>query len=520
MKNSIKLEIITEDRLGMVLDILNALYNENMDIKSLEVFPKRIYMKINKNSSYNKSILIKKIKNIKGVVTVKKIDILPYEKNEKKLFTIIDSLEEGVIFVNEKCQIEVFNKYCENLFNILKENAIKKHIKEILGQNQLILHALKMGKNYDNLQIFINNKNKKGMYISTARAIKDDGNKSIGSVILIKDLQETIEIANSIKYKEEEAFKGIIGNSVCMENLKEICKSVAKTNSTVLIRGESGTGKELFAKAIYKLSLRNNKNFVTVNCAGLQDNLIESELFGYESGSFTGAKSNGKQGFFKLANKGTIFLDEIGELPLNIQCKFLRVLQEGTIRKIGSTKEEKIDVRIIAATNRNLEEMVLKGQFREDLYYRLNVVPIVIPPLRERKEDIQLLVDNFIKILNKNFNKHIRYVDKKFINKLLKYDFPGNIRELENIIERAMNLCPDNILSDKNFIINTSNTLIDNKSSESGALLLQDIVEKAEKSAIQSAMNEYKSLRKVGKVLGVSHTTVMNKVKKYGIVCK
>ncbi len=166
-----------------------------------------------------------------------------------------------------------------------------------MGQNQLILDALKMGKNYDNLQIFINNKNKKGMYISTARAIKDDVNKSIGSVILIKDLQETIEIANSIKYKEEEAFKGIIGNSVCMENLKEICKSVAKTNSTVLIRGESGTGKELFAKAIYKLSLRNNKNFVTVNCAGLQDNLIESELFGYESGSFTGAKSNGKQGF-------------------------------------------------------------------------------------------------------------------------------------------------------------------------------------------------------------------------------
>ncbi len=196
------------------------------------------------------------------------------------------------------------------------------------------------------------------------------------------------------------------------------------------------------------------------------------------------------------------------------------MLQEGTIRKIGSTKEEKIDVRIIAATNKNLEEMVLNGQFREDLYYRLNVVPIVIPPLRERKDDIQLLVDNFVKILNKNFHKNIRYVDKKFINKLLKYDFPGNIRELENIIERAMNLCSDNILSDKKFTINTSNTLIDNKSSESGALPLQDIVEKAEKSAIQSAVNEYKSLRKVGKVLGVSHTTVMNKVKKYGIVCK
>ncbi|EJO5348938.1 sigma 54-interacting transcriptional regulator [Clostridium botulinum] len=515
-----KLEIITEDRLGMVLDILNALYKENMDIKSLEVFTKKIYMEINKKISYNRDMLIKKIKNIKGVITVKKIDILPHEKNEKKLITIIDSLEEGVISINEKCEVEFFNKYCENLFNTLKENAVKKDIKKILGKNQHILDSLKTGKDYDNLQVFINDKNKKGMYISTARAIKDDRNETIGSVILIKDLQETIEVANSIKYKEEEAFKGITGNNICIENLKETCKSVAKTNSTVLIRGESGTGKELFAKAIYKLSLRNNKNFITVNCAALQENLIESELFGYESGSFTGAKSNGKQGLFKLAHKGTIFLDEIGELPLNIQCKFLRVLQEGTIRKIGSAKEEKIDVRIIAATNRNLEEMVSKGEFRQDLYYRLNVVPIVIPPLRERKDDIQVLVDNFVEILNKNLHKDIKCVDKKFMDKLLKYDFPGNIRELQNIIERAMNLCSDKILTDKELIINTSNTLINYKNNESGSLLLQDVVQQAEKAAIQKAMMQYKSLRKVGKILGVSHTTVMNKIKKYGIMCK
>ncbi len=177
-------------------------------------------------------------------------------------------------------------------------------------------------------------------------------------------------------------------------------------------------------------------------------------------------------------------------------------------------------MRIIAATNKNLEEMVLKGKFREDLYYRLNVAPIEIPPLRERKEDIQLLVDNFVKALNKSLNKNIRYIDKKFINKLLKYNFPGNIRELQNIIERTMNLCSDNILSDKNLSINTNITLNNDKNNDSGALLLQDIVEKAEKCAIQKVMNEYKSLRKVGKVLGVSHTTVMNKIKKYGIVCK
>ena len=213
-----------------------------------------------------------------------------------------------------------------------------------------------------------------------------------------------------------------------MHNLKKICKAVAKSDSTVLIRGASGTGKELFARAIKNLSQRENQRFITINCAAIPDSLIESELFGYEKGSFTGALYNGKQGLFKEADKGTLFLDEIGELSLATQAKLLRVLQEGVVRRIGSSKEEKIDLRIICATHRNLEEMLEKREFREDLYYRLNVIPIVIPPLTQRKEDIPLLVSYFIQKMNKKLGKLVSSTSMGFLESLMNYEYTGNIR--------------------------------------------------------------------------------------------
>ncbi|MDO7203842.1 sigma 54-interacting transcriptional regulator [Paraclostridium bifermentans] len=230
---------------------------------------------------------------------------------------------------------------------------------------------------------------------------------------------------------------------------------MAKSNSTVLLRGDSGTGKELFANAIHKLSDRKDERFVAINCAALPDSLLESELFGYEKGSFTGAMQSGKQGLFKEANKGTIFLDEIGELSMILQAKLLRVLQEGKIRKIGSSKEEAVDVRVIAATHKNLEKMIKEGTFREDLYYRLNVIPIKIPNLKERLDDIPILVQFFINKLNKKLNKDIRGFKKEFIDELMSYDWPGNVRELQNLIERAMNLCNGDILTTQHIVIDS-----------------------------------------------------------------
>lgn len=218
---------------------------------------------------------------------------------------------------------------------------------------------------------------------------------------------------------------------------------MAKGDSTVLIRGESGTGKELFARAIHMESFRSGKPFVPINCAAFPENLLESELFGYVEGAFTGASKGGKTGLIEYAHNGTLFLDEIGELSPRLQVKLLRVLQEGQVRKIGDSKEHPVDVRIIAATNRNLEDMMKLGTFREDLYYRLNVVPIFIPPLRQRKEDIPILGRHLINKFNSRLNKRVESISEEALDKLMAYHWPGNIRELENVLERAMILTPD-----------------------------------------------------------------------------
>ncbi len=229
---------------------------------------------------------------------------------------------------------------------------------------------------------------------------------------------------------------GIVGNSEAILNLIELIKKIAVTDSTVLITGESGTGKSLIARAIHFLSPRKEGPFITINCTAIPETLLEAELFGYEKGAFTGAYTS-RRGKFEMANKGTIFLDEIGDMPLSLQGKILRVLQDKEIEPLGSEKVVKVDVRIIAATHRDLHALVKQGRFREDLYYRLNVVPIHIPPLRERKEDIPLLIEHFLKIYNSKYNKKVK-LSPDVIDPLITYDWPGNIRELENTIERLV----------------------------------------------------------------------------------
>ncbi|WP_084222224.1 sigma-54-dependent transcriptional regulator [Thermodesulfobacterium hydrogeniphilum] len=246
----------------------------------------------------------------------------------------------------------------------------------------------------------------------------------------------------------EKKFPEIIGRSKAIREVFYIIEMVAKSNANVLITGESGTGKELIARAIYKHSLRKNKPFVVVDCTTIPENLLESELFGYEKGAFTGATEK-KKGLIELANGGPLFLDEIGELPLNLQKKFLRFLQEKEIQRLGSLNKIKVDVRIISATNQDLERAVKEGAFREDLYWRLNVVRIHLPPLRERKEDIPLLVQHFLNKYAKENNKPIPNLEPEVMDALMSYDWPGNIRELAHVIERAVVLSPSGIISIK-----------------------------------------------------------------------
>jgi transcriptional regulator of aroF, aroG, tyrA and aromatic amino acid transport len=520
MEKNIRFEIITKDRLGITVTILEKIYKASINLLSVEVFPKKVCVKIEFMDIIKMETLKKQLSEIEDVVMVNEINLLSYEENERKLLAILDSVDEGIMVINKKFGIDIFNNYCEKVFHLKKEEAIGTDIRKLIGGDAPAVKLINSGAKYDNVEVNIKTDRGDVHYLTTGRPIIDDNNITIGAVASIKDMHKAIELANVISGTSEGAFKEIVGNSSKIESVKKIVKTVAKSDSTILFRGESGTGKELFAKAIQSLSGRKKYPFVTINCAALPDNLIESELFGYEKGSFTGAMNSGKDGIFKEAHGGTLFLDEIAELSMVLQAKLLRVLQEGVIRKIGSAKEEIVDVRIIAATNRNLEEMIREGKFREDLYYRLNVIPIIIPPLRDRLDDISSLVNLFILKFNKRLNKEIKGAELSFINKLFEYNWPGNIRELQNVIERAMNLCDGEFISEENLIIDVGIAIkAENKTNlnVTKCLKLKEVVEICERQAIEIALGKNKSLRKTAKDLGVSHTTIINKIKKYKI---
>lgn len=524
MNSFIRLELETRDRMGITVDILKVLYDRNINLVSMEVFTEKVCIKIRHIPDKELEDLKRQLYGIRDVLSIKETELLNYERNEKSLLAVIDAVDEGIMAVNRDNKIYIYNKYCQELFGYEKEEALGMDIRDLVGRDAPIVRLMENGSQYDNIKYSCRGKNGTIHYITTGRPIKNDDNETIGAIASIKDMKKARELVKIISPPDpKDAFKGIVGTSRCIQMVKKNVAAVAKSASTVILRGESGTGKELFARAIHVLSDRRDKELVTINCAALPETLLESELFGYERGSFTGAMQSGKEGLFKQAHKGTLFLDEIGELPLQLQAKLLRVLQDGAVRKIGGTREEKVDVRVIAATNKNLEEMIAKGTFREDLYYRLNVIPIFIPSLRERLEDIPLLTQYFIEKLNLKLNKNIRGAQHEFIAQLMKHDWPGNVRELKNVIERAMNLCDGDVLTVNELIIDVKD-YISREAHETGLLKdgaphlsLKEQLESYEKSILKEAMAKGKSLRGVAELLGISHTAVMNKLKKYHI---
>jgi len=329
----------------------------------------------------------------------------------------------------------------------------------------------------------------------------------------------------------------IIGNNQQMKEIYTLIRQVAKSPSTtVLIQGESGTGKELVAKAIHRLSSRKNGRFVDINCAALTESLLEAELFGYEKGSFTGAATTGKQGLFEVADKGTIFLDEIGEMGITLQSKLLRILQERQFKRVGGIQDIKIDVRVIASTNRNLEEEVDAERFRKDLYFRLKVLPIYVPPLRERKDDIPLLVKHFVHKYNTEFKKNIHHIPPETEKILTEYSWPGNIRELKNVIERAVliagkeSLLPELVAPielikrsyEEPLITTTTIAAAGGEKpvdcGEGGGKVDGRSLANIEKQYIHKVLKETSWRRtEAAKILGINRTTLYNKIKEYGL---
>lgn len=431
---------------------------------------------------------------------------------------ILDSIADGVFTTDTDRRITSFNRAAERITGFSSAEAIGRPCYEVFqasicGSSCALEAALRTGNETIDRPLKIINKDGKTIPISiSASVLSDKRGKLIGGVETFRDLQAIEELRKEIQ--QRYTFEDIVSKNRDVQKIFGILPDVAESDCTVLIEGPSGSGKELFARAIHNLSARRDHPYVVVNCGALPDSLLESELFGYEKGAFTDARSD-KQGRFALAEGGTIMLDEIGDISPLFQTKLLRVLQEREYEPLGSTRTLKANVRILAATNQDLSEQVQAGRFRQDLFYRLNVVRLSLPPLASRREDVPLLVDHFISAFNLKRNKQIGGVSDDVIDFLMGYSFPGNVRELENIVEHAFVLCHGNVIETKHLPqeLVASVDRLKPRPAETDSPLAA-----AEKNAIEDALRRHSGIRAAAaRDLGISTVTLWRKRKRLGI---
>jgi PAS domain S-box-containing protein len=441
---------------------------------------------------------------------------------ENQTQIILDSIADGVFTVDKNWRITSFNRAAEKITGISKSEAVGRFCWEVFKasiceQRCSLRQTMKTGLPIVNQAIFIVNSQGDRIPVSISTALlKDKSKEVIGGVETFRDLSVVEELRKELF--RQHSFLDIVSKNHEMQRLFEKIELIAESDTTVLLEGESGTGKELFAKAIHSLSHRKDKPMVTINCGSLPDTLLESELFGYKAGAFTDAKKD-KPGRFALAKGGTLFLDEIGDISQLLQVRLLRVLQDRIYEPLGSVKSETADVRIVAATNKNLETMVKTGAFRQDLYYRVNVMKLCLPPLRERKEDIPLLVDHFIRKFNHLLDKEIRHLSPEVLPILMGHDFPGNIRELENVLEYACVICKNHVICSQHlpeYLQPESDPVTD--SSMGGKIGKKDMLRDLERNYICDVLRKNNWNRSAAAdQMGMHTTTLWRKIKRLNI---
>ncbi|MDR7869561.1 MAG: sigma 54-interacting transcriptional regulator [Tissierellaceae bacterium] len=506
-----RIKIVTNvDTPHLTYKFLTILSRNNISILNMEVYSKIAYYVVPdiEDDIWNKAI--NDMNNLEEFESVEEVALLPFEERDIEMKRVLDIIPQGVVVLNPQGHIKYGNDLVtEKIFKTTLDNITDKLITHYITDENVRLFILndEKSKSIKNQKIQIGNQ----FYNMNIKPIVGDGNVFSGYLLSLSD------IVNQDIYHNPITFEDIIGESNKMYEVVNQAKLYAKSDSPVLITGESGTGKELFARAIHNLSDRKLKPFIAINCAAIPEQLLESELFGYERGSFTGGKKEGSKGIFEIGEGGTIFLDEIGEMPPHLQSKLLRVLQEKSVRRIGGHQEIPIDIRIISATNQDIDNLVNTGKFRLDLLYRINIFNVEIPSLRNRKDDIPILVEHFTTKHSKRYGKVINEIDTKAMKKMVEYNWPGNIRELQNVVERAVALSANNIVEEKDIILNLNiemhRDIPDNSS-------LTDVVGEFERDIILKALKNNNSVRSTAKKLKVTPTLLTNRIKRYNILDK
>lgn len=446
----------------------------------------------------------------------------------REMQAVIDSSYDGFLITDGEGVILQVNKAYERIRGLKAEQVVGKSFDQLIAEGVYTYSVVdSVRRERDRVSVILSPKDNHLLF--TATPIFDEEGNIYRIVINVRDMTELTKLRYELQHAKElsERYRselnelraqqalddGIVAYSPAMRNTLDLALRVAGVDSTVLITGETGVGKEVVARLVHNSSSRRGEAFIRVNCGAIPETLLESELFGYEPGAFTGASKGGKPGLFELADRGTLFLDEVGDLALSLQAKILRAIQEREIIRVGGIKPRKVNVRIIAATNRDLEKMVREGKFREDLYFRLNVVPIHVPPLRERPEDIIPLTYHFRDIFNRRYGLKREFAPE-VLEAFLEYSWPGNVRELENMVERLIVTASQDLITTASLPVQLRQRRKDAQISVSGIVPLKQAVEEVEKQVILEALARYKSPDKVAQVLGVNRATIFRKLKK------
>jgi PAS domain S-box-containing protein len=515
-------EVIPNTRLHIVLATGEPELNRQQDLGTIIIVTNRVPVKDSAGDIIGAVAVFRDITEIKKLAG----EVSDLWNVRSLLEAVIEAAVDAISVSDENGNTIIVNPAYTRITGLPREAVIDKPVTVDIAEGESMhMKVLQTGTAVRNIRMKVGPA-KKEVIVNVAPIYVDGRIK--GSVGVIHDISEIISLTEELEnarklirqIRARYTWDDIIGSSLSIELAKEQARSAAETPATVLLRGESGTGKELFAHAIHNASRRRKGQFVRVNCAAISENLLESELFGYEEGAFTGAVKGGKKGLFEEADSGTIFLDEIGDISMSIQSKLLRVLQEKEIIRVGGTKPLKIDVRIIAATNADLEQKIQSKLFREDLYYRLNVIPIYIPPLREHKEDIRTLAEHIIYRLNQEFGREVQKISDASVEDLTTYDWPGNVRELENVLGRAMiSMRPNETVIDLQHLPLMPCEKMNMPVSFQGQVrTLGRVVADAEMTEIRRALKETGGSRtRAASLLGISMRSLFYKLEKYGL---